>query len=437
VRAPDRLTLCIAPPPTPNGPLHLGHASGPYIAADALVRFTRDQGADALLVCGIDSHQNYVDAAALAAEEDVRTFLERNAELVKADFVALDIQPDIFSEPHSSPDYARTVAALFDELVERGLVTADTGVRIDCARCAREMSYAWMSGACSVCGAPSAAGTCETCAGYSLPEALLDARCTVCGDTALRYSEAVRWSYAPADGWQALVLDQLARPASASAACHRVMSELSRTAPHRVPVSWAQGRGISVLSPDGGPPQVLDVWFEMGLFYLSLLRDTELAGSGPVKVIHTFGIDNSFFYGLLFPSLYAIAERDLELEWRMNYFLELDGSKFSTSRRHAVWVSEIASGDAGSVRERLMRFHPMRPGVSVSRVDVLASDEPTLQPVNAAAQVAEGAAPAFIEQAACFDLGIALALADQAQGRGAAGAIQEAVRGGALVTDVG
>lgn len=434
--APDRLTLCIAPPPTPNGPLHLGHASGPYIAADALVRFTRDQGADALLVCGIDSHQNYVDAAALAAEEDVCAFLERNARLVKADFVALDIQPDVFSEPHSSSDYARTVAALFDEMVERGLVTAETGVRIDCATCAREMSYAWMSGACSVCGAPSAAGTCEACAGYSLPETLLEARCTVCGDTALRYSETVRWSYAPARGWQTIVLDQLARPASASAACHRVMSELSQTAPHRVPVSWAQGRGISVPSPDGGSPQVLDVWFEMGLFYLSLLRDTEFTGSGPVKVIHTFGIDNSFFYGLLFPSLYGLAERDLEVEWRMNFFLELDGSKFSTSRQHAVWVSEIASGHTSSVRERLMRFHPMRPGVSVSRADLLASAEQAPQPLNGAAEVAEDAALAFIVQAAYFDLGIALVLADQARGRGAAGAIQDAVRGGALVTDV-
>jgi methionyl-tRNA synthetase len=433
VTTPDRLTLCIAPPPTPNGPLHLGHASGPYIAADALVRFTRDQGADALLVCGIDSHQNYVDAGALVAEEDVSAFLERNAALVKADLDALDIHPDVFSEPHSSSGYARTVAALFDELVDRGLVTAEPAVRIDCATCAREMSYAWIGGACSVCGAPSAAGTCETCAGYSLPEAIRDARCTVCGDTALRHSETVRWSYAPSDGWHTTVLDQLARPASAGPACHRVMSELSRTAPHRVPVSWAEGRGISVPSPVGGSPQVLDVWFEMGLFYLSLLRDTELTGSGPVRIIHTFGIDNSFFYGLLFPSMYEIAERDLELEWRMNFFLELEGSKFSTSRRHAVWVSEIASGHAGSVRERLMRSHPMRPGVSVSRADLLASDEQAPQPLNGAAEVAEDAALAFFAQAACFDLGIALALADQAQGRGAAGAIQAAVRGGTLL----
>ena len=32
------LTVITVPPPTPNGPLHLGHLSGPFVAADVAAR---------------------------------------------------------------------------------------------------------------------------------------------------------------------------------------------------------------------------------------------------------------------------------------------------------------------------------------------------------------------------------------------------------------
>jgi methionyl-tRNA synthetase len=58
--------LIFSTPPTPNGDLHLGHLSGPYLAADVYRRHLEQQGAHALHVSGRDDHQTYVMRKALA-----------------------------------------------------------------------------------------------------------------------------------------------------------------------------------------------------------------------------------------------------------------------------------------------------------------------------------------------------------------------------------
>ena len=58
------ISVLITPPPTPNGPLHLGHLSGPYVAGDVAVRAARARGESVLSVSGLDVHQNYVVTAA-------------------------------------------------------------------------------------------------------------------------------------------------------------------------------------------------------------------------------------------------------------------------------------------------------------------------------------------------------------------------------------
>src|SRR5205085_8788147 len=52
-------TLVISAPPTPNGDLHLGHLSGPYVAADVHARYMRMRGSDVVTLCGTDDNQSY------------------------------------------------------------------------------------------------------------------------------------------------------------------------------------------------------------------------------------------------------------------------------------------------------------------------------------------------------------------------------------------
>ncbi|GAA3440083.1 hypothetical protein GCM10018954_097060 [Kutzneria kofuensis] len=56
----QRPLFVFSTPPTPNGDLHLGHLSGPYLGADAYVRFQRMNGATAWHLTGSDDFQSYV-----------------------------------------------------------------------------------------------------------------------------------------------------------------------------------------------------------------------------------------------------------------------------------------------------------------------------------------------------------------------------------------
>jgi methionyl-tRNA synthetase len=50
---PDGVTVIVIPQPTVNGPLHIGHLSGPYLAADIASRAARARGERVLTLAGV------------------------------------------------------------------------------------------------------------------------------------------------------------------------------------------------------------------------------------------------------------------------------------------------------------------------------------------------------------------------------------------------
>ena len=61
----ESCTLIFSTPPTPNGDLHLGHLSGPYLAADIYKRYLLQHNVRAFHVTGRDDHQSYILAKAI------------------------------------------------------------------------------------------------------------------------------------------------------------------------------------------------------------------------------------------------------------------------------------------------------------------------------------------------------------------------------------
>src|SRR6184192_3936557 len=112
--------VLVAPPPTPNGPLHVGHLSGPYLAADIAARAARAEGRDVRTVCGLDVHQNWVPARAEALGEPVGEMTARFSTLVKAAFAAARIEYDVFTDPEHDTAYQDYIPALLRELVASG-----------------------------------------------------------------------------------------------------------------------------------------------------------------------------------------------------------------------------------------------------------------------------------------------------------------------------
>ncbi|MEV0622098.1 class I tRNA ligase family protein [Nonomuraea sp. NPDC050404] len=359
----SRPVLIVSPPPTPNGPLHVGHLSGPYVAADAAARVARDRGEDVLTVCGVDDHQNYVPAKARGTDEPAGDLAVREGARIREAFARLGVSHDLFTRPLADAAYRDAVVALLAELEERSVVRRVARPVLTC--CGRILHHAYVSGKCPWCGAGMGAGTCEECGGYADPADLAAPVCTACGGTPGRKRQSVL-VFPVEEHRDALVRTWLtaALPARVRAL---IAAYRERPLPE-LPVAYPTDWGVST-----GRGDRVDVWFEMGLAYLvavarhldpagRCLRDyvgawQEVGGLWPF-----LGVDNAFYYAVLFPALFSAAGVPPSAGLRgmsVNEFYLLSGEKFSTSRGHAVWALDLLDGaDPAVVRWFLLWDRP-------------------------------------------------------------------------------
>ena len=97
----DGLVVVTATAPTPNGSLHVGHLSGPFVAADVAARAARARGLRTLTVSGLDPHQNYVPAKAAKEGRTPEAMLDDYEALVRESLRAARISFDIFVDPRA------------------------------------------------------------------------------------------------------------------------------------------------------------------------------------------------------------------------------------------------------------------------------------------------------------------------------------------------
>lgn len=353
---PDLLTVVLSPPPTPNGPLHVGHLAGPYVAADVAARAARRRGEDVLTVCGLDDNQNYVVAGARQLEEPADRFRDRNARLVRDVFAGMGIHHDVFVEPHADERYRAVVSRFLHELEAAGRVRVEDWTALACQDCGCTLHHAYVVGRCSGCGAPGGGGTCESCGRFATAGDLDAPRCARCGGAPRAL--AVRGPVLHLEDHREVLAEAwsvAAIPAEVRAIAGRYLAHGLPAVPLTYPTDW----GIEVV---GG--QRLDVWAEMGLGYLALIGgrcdpsarslDEHVAAWRAVGKVWSFlGIDNAFYYLALFPALFAAAGVAPSTLGGLvvNHFYRLGGRKFSTSRGHAVWAHELLDRtDPGSLR---------------------------------------------------------------------------------------
>ncbi|MBV6696709.1 class I tRNA ligase family protein [Kitasatospora aureofaciens] len=338
--------VLLSPPPTPNGPLHLGHLSGPYLAADIAARAARARGESVLTVCGTDDHQNYVVAKAEQLGRKPDELVDEYGALIRASLAAAGIRHDVFTTPRTDRNHRARVARLCVELVTAGLVHPTEWTMLACRACGRTLHHGYVTGGCPTCAGPMGGGTCEACGGFATAAQLRDPRCLCGGEPrAVRhYGPVLRleeYREALTRIWSAAVI-----PARVRALLTRLLAEGLPDVPVSYPTDW----GIELV---GG--NRLDVWVEMGLAYLDLigrrldpdarqLGELGAAWRGSGGLWPFLGIDNAFYYAALFPALAVAAGAPWQSVLSglvVNEFYRLDGLKFSTSRDHAVWAHEL------------------------------------------------------------------------------------------------
>ncbi|KXK63805.1 hypothetical protein AWW66_01085 [Micromonospora rosaria] len=356
------LTVLLSPPPTPNGPLHVGHLAGPYVAADVAARAARARGERVLTVCGTDDHQNYVVTRADRDGRGPDAVVADHGARIREVFARARVEHDVHTSPSTDPAYRRAVGDLF-ALVDRAVLTAGPPA-LACRDCHRTLHHAYVAGRCPGCRAAMGGGTCEECGEFATARDLVAAACARCGgppvetDRPTRVLRLEEHRAGLTEVWSRAALPDRVRG---------LLAALLRRGLPDVPASYPTDWGLP-----GGTGRI-DVWFEMGLAYLSVVArsvdpdartlDDHVRAWRRLGGLWAFlGVDNAFYYAALFPALLLAtgvpAERCLS-GLVVNEFYRLDGEKFSTSRDHAVWAHDLLrTADPETVRLYLSLDRP-------------------------------------------------------------------------------
>ncbi|UQA92154.1 class I tRNA ligase family protein [Streptomyces halobius] len=349
----ERPVFVFSTPPTPNGDLHLGHLSGPYLGADVFVRHQRMNGTNAWHLTGSDDYQSYVPAAARAeGRESAETAAHYSAEIA-ATLALMDITPDQYTVTNNDPAYRGGLQDFFSRVVSSGTVKVTEAAALFDAESGQYLYEVDVKGGCPGCSSGTSGNICEECGEPNTVTDLAEPVSTRSA-TAPRRARVARWTL-PLHTFRDDIAahHQLGRvPARLRELADRLFSRPSLDIPITHPSSW--GVPPAEKDVDG---QVIWVWPEMSYGFLHGIQTLgarlgekwKAAEPGQDwKIVHFFGYDNSFYHSVLYPALYRLAFPGWapDIDYHVNEFYLLEGSKFSTSRRHAIWGKEILGPDS-------------------------------------------------------------------------------------------
>ena len=336
--------------PYANGPLHLGHLAGCYLAADIFARYHRMRGNEVLMVSGSDAHGTPITIRADQEGISPAEVLERYHSQFLESWRQLGITFDLFTNTHTE-NHEKTVHEIFSVLRERGYIYQDVMQLAYCADCHRFLPDRYVEGTCPDCGDERARGDqCDAC-GHTLdPKDLVHPRCALCGQTPeFRDSEHF---FLKLTAFQQPLLDWIQqkphwRPNVLNSTRAFLEGGLKDRAITR-DLSW----GVPIPLEDQDDKRIY-VWFEAVIGYLSAAMEWAQQIGQPdrwqdfwtepaTKSYYFIGKDNIPFHSIIWPAMLMGYGHDLNLPYDVpaNEFLSLENRKFSTSQNWAVWLPD-------------------------------------------------------------------------------------------------
>ncbi|MEV4641997.1 class I tRNA ligase family protein [Actinoplanes sp. NPDC049548] len=359
--------------PTANGRLHLGHIGGPMLKMDVLARHYRRLGERVALIGSTDPYDSHIllrGRETGATPDDVVRYWHP---LIERDLHAVGIVPDRFMNLLDEPWRRRNhdaCARIIRDLRANGLVAVRRERFPFCTATAAFVTGGFVRGRCPQCAEPVSGYFCEECGLHFRPEQVIDTRCGFDDCTPEEREIPCLYARLPDPG---AVIRRIADMGVPDQYGRVVRDYLRRQGPElrlTHPGTW----GVPVAVEGSPVPQVAFTYVVCGLAFLTLSAQigAEELGLAPDTAVHTvasFGFDNSLPF-LLGGLGLAMALRDLRPTDHMllNRFMTLDGSKFSTSRNHAIWAADLAAETGGdAIRAYLADRSPARSITDFSR----------------------------------------------------------------------
>lgn len=371
--------------PYANGPLHIGHLAGAYIAADIYARYLRLQGKDVVFVCGSDEHGAAITIKAKKENTTPKEIVDKYHAIIRKSFEDFGIAFDIYHRTSEQVHY-ETSQEFFRILNEKGAFEIIESEQYYDQTAQQFLADRYITGTCPKCANENAYGDqCEKCGSSLNPTDLIHPKSTISGDTPVlkktkhwflkldaQQEEIAAWLETKKDTWKSHVYGQ----------CKSWINDGLRPRAMTRDLNW----GIPVPPEiEGSEGKVLYVWLDAPIGYISatkqLFREIENNTTefsypqnfGPslqnrkaedwkaywqeeeTELVHFIGKDNIVFHCITFPAiLNATGQYIRPDQVPANEFMNLEGDKISTSRNWAVWLHEYLQDFPG--REDELRY---------------------------------------------------------------------------------
>lgn len=370
----------------PNGRAHLGHIAGPLLKMDVLRRHLERAGAEARMVSMSDVHEAHVLIKAYVEGSSPEEVASRFHRQIVQDLAALDIAYDDLLNP-LDPAWSETYETVNRDFLDGIVRSGNAAVRSEPLpilaetdgngingrawrpRVGDPIVSGWLKGRCPYCGQSLVGFFCESCGGHFAPAQMLDPG-TAYFPGKLRFEER-KSLYLDLRRGPAAILEHLQRIRVRSdfvEIAERYLRTNGASIRLTVPSPW----GIGVDDPAISAGQVIFSYSALliGCHLVAGERYRQLTGadSNPFSVdsdvtcVLSFGVDNAvpFLVGAVGCALGQDVYKPVD-HFLVNYFYDLDGSKFSTSRGHVIWGGDIvtlANAEVDLVRAYLCGHNP-------------------------------------------------------------------------------
>jgi methionyl-tRNA synthetase len=364
----------------PNGRAHLGHVAGPLLKMDVLRRHLLRAGAHVKMISLSDVHEAHVLIKAYLEGTTPEIIANRFHEQISRDLTTLGIDYDDLINP-LDPAWAETYKTVNVEFLDSIIKAGNAVVRKEPLPILAEAGGAqasggswrpqlgdpivsgWLKGRCPVCEQPLVGFFCESCGGHFAPSEMIQPGAAYFPGN-LRFEDRSSLFLCLKTGAKA-ILDHLEKI--------RVRGDFFDLAKRYLCANGPTIR-LTVHSPWGIPFEHPGVSSGQAIFSYSALligchfvageRYRQLVGSdcnpldreSDVTCVLSFGIDNAvpFLVGAVGCALGQHRYKPMD-HFLVNYFYDLDGSKFSTSRGHVIWGGDIVT--LGGAKPDLVRAY--------------------------------------------------------------------------------
>ena len=336
--------------PYANGSIHLGQIAGCYLPADIFARFHRMAGNNVLMVSGSDSHGTPVTLTADSQNVSPEEIATKYHEEFLDNWERLGIEFDLFTSTRTS-NHEKVVHDIFLKLLDQGCISKHEMNQPFCETDNRFLADRYVEGTCPNCGDSGARGDqCDACGQTLDPAELLNRRCRICQEDSIT-TKSTEHFFLNLSQFQEQLLKWVSSQSHWKPNVKNFTSSFIENGLKDRPITRDIEWGV-VLPIDGYESKRIYVWFEAVIGYLSASiewaklnneedRWKEWWENPKAKAYYFQGKDNIPFHTIIWPSiLMACGNLNLPFDVPANEYLNLEGSKISTSRNWAVWLND-------------------------------------------------------------------------------------------------